>query len=138
MHQVGGDMNTLLLHALSRYEGQCIKEGYLKRGSIQILHYSCGTVTGDMIEFEIVFECLLANPMIGQLLKCKVESVTKAGLKCRLDEPETPFTIFIARDHHYLNSNFTNIKENDMINAKIIGQRFEIYDTTISVLASIE
>ena len=138
MHQVGGDIDALLLDALSKYEGQCIKEGYMKKKSIKLINYSSGIVKGDNIEFEVVFECLLSNPLVGQKINCKVLSVTKAGLKCKLNENESPFVVFIARDHHYLNSDFSSIKEGDLINAKILGQRFEIYDPVISVVATLE
>jgi len=138
MHQVGGDIDSLIVDTLSKYEGQCIKEGYLKRNSIKIIHYSSGIIKGDKIEFEVVFECLLSNPVVGQILNCKVESVTKAGLKCRLNENETPFVIFIVRDHHYLNSDFSSIKEGDLVSAKLLGQRYEIHDQVISVVATLE
>ena len=138
MYQVGGDIDALILDALSKYEGQCIKEGYLKRHSIKIINYSSGMIKGDIIEFEVVFECLLSNPVVGQMLSCKVESITKAGLKCRLNEPETPFVVFIVRDHHYLSSDFSSIKEGDVVSAKILGQRYEINDAVISVVATLE
>lgn len=138
MHQVGGDMDALLLQGLTKFEGQCIKEGYLKRNSIKILHYSSGIIKGDTVEFEIAFECLLSNPVVGQQINCKVVSVTKAGLKCKLNEDESPFVVFIVRDHHYLNAEFSSIKEGDLVNAKILGQRFEIYDPVISVVATLE
>lgn len=138
MAQIGGNIPTLLKEVLEKLEGKCITEGYLKNNTIKIQNYSCGTIKGNMIEIQVVFECDLANPVSGQELKCIVESVTKAGLKCKLDTSESPFIIFIARDHHYLNASFADIKEGDNITAKVIGQRFEINDPKISVIATLE
>mgnify|MGYP007000347125 len=49
-----------------------------------------------------------------------------------------PLIIFIARDHHYKNPElFSSIKESDEIIVKIIGQRFELNDPAISVIAEL-
>jgi hypothetical protein len=43
--------------------------------------------------------------------------------------------VFIARDHHYASSQFANIQEGDKFLAKVIGQRFELNDKYVSVIA---
>jgi hypothetical protein len=45
--------------------------------------------------------------------------------------------VFVARDHHYNNNLFNSIQEGDKFNARIIGQRFELYDTYVSIIAEI-
>ena len=138
MSHIGGNIPSLLKATLSDLEGKCITEGYLKKNTIRILRYSCGTIKGNLIEIQVVFECEIANPVAGQVFHCIVETITKAGIKCRLDANESPFIIFISRDHHYLNASFTDIKEGDMIKAKVIGQRYEINDPKISIIATSE
>tara|TARA_Y100001958_G_C21210777_1_gene536494 strand:- start:1002 stop:1166 length:165 start_codon:yes stop_codon:yes gene_type:complete len=44
--------------------------------------------------------------------------------------------IFVARDHHYNNDNdISKIKENEKIVVKILGVRYELNDTYISIIA---
>lgn len=135
MTQIGGNVSQLMESILRRNEGKCCEEGYIKRGSIKILHHSCGVIKGIQVFIEVVFECKITNPLIGQLLSCVVESNTKAGIRSRLDAPESPFIVFLARDHHYQYENFSQLKEGDKIKVKMIGKRYEINDDKISIMA---
>jgi len=45
--------------------------------------------------------------------------------------------IFIARDHHYYVDKFADIKEDEIIQVKIIGTRFELNDKYVSVIAEL-
>ena len=49
----------------------------------------------------------------------------------------SPLVIFIARDHHFQNAYFNNINESDIIHIRVIGQRYELNDKFISVIAEI-
>lgn len=127
-----------LIEVISRQiEGKCIQQGYIKPKSIKLHTYSSGIIRGSNIIFDVVFTCMVANPVEGQELNCIVDNITKAGLKCRLDTDETsPFIIFVARDHHYNNENI-NKSINDKIKVRVIGQRFELYDPFISIIAAL-
>ena len=58
--------------------GKCTVEGYVKPNSVQLVKYTNGTAKLDKIEFLVVFECLVCNPVEGMWLNgCKVKSVTK-------------------------------------------------------------
>lgn len=86
-----------------------------------------------------MFECLICRPVEGQIIECIVKNITKAGIRAIYEsEEESPIIIFIARDHHYNNDYFTNIKENDKILVKVIGIRFELGDENISVLSEVK
>lgn len=138
MTQVGGNIIQMMESVLRKYEGKCSTEGYIKKGSIKVIHHSCGLIQGTDVLIEVVFECKLSHPLIGQLMPCVVESNTKAGIKARLDSNESPFVIFLARDHHYQHVTFSDLKEGDKLNVKIIGTRYEINDLKISILAVID
>ena len=69
------------------------------------------------------------------IIQCVIKNITKAGLRCELNEDISPLVIFVARDHHYNNEEFNNLNENDMINIRIIGQRFELNDSYICVIS---
>ena len=132
---MGGNIHEVLMDQLSQVEGQCLEEGYIKKGSINIVRHSCGVLKGGFVSIQVVFECEVSNPVPGQTFTCVVEHNTRAGIKGRLDSSEKPFVIFLARDHHHHIPNFSDIKENEKIKVTVLGQRYEIHDPTISVIA---
>ena len=71
------------------------------------------------------------------LIDCVAKNITKAGIRAETNEEISPVTIFIARDHHFSNEIFAKIKENDEIRIRVIGQRFELFDETISVIGEV-
>jgi len=118
---------------------KCCEEGYIKTDSIRIVSYSSGTIIGNDVSFDVLFECLVCRPIEGQIIKCKVSNVTRAGIRAiYFKEKKSPITIFVARDHHYDNKYFSTIKEDDIIQIKVIGIRFELNDETISVIAELK
>ena len=117
---------------------KCSKEGYIRNKSIKILSYSSGLVEANQVAFEVMFECDICHPVEGQIIKCQVKNITRAGIRATYPkEKVSPITIFIARDHHYNNEAFLKIKENDDIIIKVIGCRYELNDKYISVIASL-
>ncbi len=127
--------NNILTILKDNYEGKCTNDGYIKRNTIKIITYSSGIVINNSIKFNIVFECMICYPVEGMKIQCIIKNITKAGLRCILDDDNNPLIIFVARDHHYINSEFNNLKEQDKINVKIIGQRFELNDPHICVIS---
>ena len=71
------------------------------------------------------------------IYNCVVDNVTRAGIKAKTNEEYSPVVIFIAKDHAYKSDYFNTIKEGDNINIKIIGHRYELKDSKISVIASL-
>ncbi len=134
MNQMGGDIHKVMTDKLSMFEGTCVEEGYVKPKSSKLFSYSCGKVKKNDVVIHVVFECEIANPVAGQLLDCIVENNTKAGIKARVGE-HSPFVVFLARDHHNTDPIFSEIKENDRITVKVIGQRYEVWDPNIYVIA---
>jgi hypothetical protein len=135
---VNSNLQHNLIHIISKQiEGKCIQQGYIKPKSIKLHTYSSGMIRGSNVVFDVVFTCMIANPVEGQELDCIVDNITKAGLKCKLDVDDTsPFIIFVARDHHYNNDNI-NKSVHDKIKVRVIGQRFELNDPFISIIAAL-
>jgi DNA-directed RNA polymerase subunit E'/Rpb7 len=138
------DVNSELFNILEAKikklnEGKCIKEGYVKNNSVKLLTYSSGELFDNKILFECVFECLITNPVESTLIYCITKSITKVGVRAELivDDEASPYIIFIARDHHYNNESFSQIKENDIIQVRILGQRYELNDKFISIIAEL-
>ena len=121
----------------SQIEGKCVVEGFIKPGSAKIATYSSGIVKADEIIFDITFECMVCSPVEGMLINCIAKNITKMGIRAETNESPSPVVIFISRDHHYTSSYFSNIKENDDIQVSVIGQRFELNDKYVSIIAKI-
>ena len=121
----------------SQIEGKCIVEGFIRPNSTKILTYSSGMVKGSYIIFEIVFECLVCSPVEGMHISCVVKNITKAGIRAETKEEPSPVVIFIARDHHNTSPYFSNVTDGADINVRVIGQRFELNDRYISIIAEL-
>jgi DNA-directed RNA polymerase subunit E'/Rpb7 len=120
------------------YEGKCLVEGYIKPKSSKIITFSSGVIAGDNISFEVVFECMICNPVEGMNIMCVAKNITKAGIRAEsATEIPSPIVVFIARDHHFNNNKFINIHEGDMLQIRVIGQRFELNDSYISIIGEL-
>ena len=121
------------------FEGKCVVEGYIKQNSVKIITHSSGLIVrGNTVLFEVVFECEICFPVEGMLIQCIAKNITKAGIRAEsANEVPSPVVVFIAKDHHYNNDYFADVKEGDKINVRVIGQRFELNDKYISIIAEI-
>lgn len=120
-------------------EGKCTVEGFIKPETINVVTVSAGRLYSDMVEYGVTFECYICSPVEGMIInKCIVKNVTKAGIRAVLNEELTPVTVFISRDHHYDNEYFATLKEEDIISVKVIGTRYELNDSSISVIANLQ
>jgi hypothetical protein len=137
---VGKNLQTTIAKELvARYESVCIVEGFVKRGSIKLISYSSGEIKrGNQISFQTMFECDVCYPVENMLINCIAKNITKAGIRAESsDETPSPVVVFVAKDHNYDVDAFSNIKEGQRFVAKVIGQRFELNDKYISIIAEI-
>lgn len=136
--QVKQNLETKLNNSLI---GKCIPEGFIQPNSINIISYSSGLIDGDTITYNVVFECMICNPVEGMNIECIVRNITKAGISAdslQEDDGYNPLNIFIARDHHYSDNYFNNIKEKQKITIIVIGSRFELNDKSIVVIGKLK
>lgn len=124
---------------VSKNEGKCIEEGFIRPNSVKIISYSSGLVNSENIEFQAVFECMICHPVEGMIIQCTSKNITKAGIHAEVitENNIIPITVFIARDHHNTNKYFNTIKENMNIMIRVIGVRFEINDEYICVIGQL-
>lgn len=122
------------------FEGKCLVEGFIKKGSSKIVSYSSGVIKrGTYISFEVVFECEICFPVEGMLIECVAKNITKAGIRAESStEVPSPIVVFIAKDHHFNLEYFSDIQEGDKFTATVIGQRFELNDAYISIIAELK
>jgi DNA-directed RNA polymerase subunit E'/Rpb7 len=118
-------------------EGKCIAEGFIRPRTVEIISYSCGLIKDDHIEFQVIYKCLVCNPIKDVEVECKVKNITKAGIhaEVRDNDDNVPIVIFVARDHNYTNNMFDNVEKDAIIHVKIIGVRFELNDPSITAIA---
>lgn len=112
-------------------------EGFIRPGSVRVLTYSNGYLYGKYAVFDVVYECQACSLVEGMVFSCVVKNISLAGIRAVLNEPKTPIIAFIARDHHYERPEFTRLQEEETIKVRVIGQRFEIGDEAISVIAEL-
>lgn len=118
--------------------GKCIVEGYVKSETVKILTYSSGTVRGENVVYDVVFNCQVCFPVAGMNLNCVVKNITKAGIRAESSEENpSPFVLFIARDHFFANHYFNSVEEGAKIVARVIAQRFELNDRYVSIIAEL-
>ena len=135
---IGSNLINIIQTKISKsYEGKCSKEGYIKKGSIQIISYSSGILQDDFVIFDVSFECLICRPVEGMRILCKIDNITKAGIRASYyNQVESPITVlFLARDHYANNPLFLKLNEGDLINI-VVGTRFELNDKTFILLPS--
>jgi len=126
-------------HIAFIYEGKCSNEGYIKPNSIKLIAYSGGKISdGVNVCFDVTFECDVCFPLGGQIISCTATNITKAGIRAEVaNDVKMPLTIFVARDHYYNNEAFSKVNAGDNISVKVIGNRFELNDTYVSVIAEL-
>ena len=128
---------NLLLKLSEALDGKCIKEGYIKPNSIRMITYSAGVITDKHAVFTVMFECLICRPVEGMKFRVIIKNVTKAGVRCETKEDKSPVIVFVARDHHYKSKDFAQLTVGQDIMVRVIGIRYELNDSYISVIAEL-
>jgi hypothetical protein len=121
-------------------EGRCSIEGYICPNTVAISSYSCGTLAGSNIHFDIIADCLICYPDENAVIKCVAKTITQAGIRAGAKDLEqdkvSPIEVFLSRDMHLsLRDLFSRIEENDILTVKIIGRRFVLHDTHVTIIA---
>ena len=124
----------------SRYEGKCSVEGYICPGSISIFRYSCGTLSAGNIRYDVVADCLVCLPDEHTQIKCVAKTITQAGIRGIATKLQvgsiSPIEVFLSRDMNNKNSDlFGRVEEGDTLTVEIIGRRFVLNDTHVTIIA---
>lgn len=136
-NSIGKDMEAYFEdYAKHRMEGKCRNEGYIKKDTSKVLHYSAGLLYGIKVEFIVVFEVESCMPYEDMELVCKVKNINKIGIRCIIQEENNPMNIFISNEHNS-HIDMDKYNESDEIRVKVLGHRFELNDIFISIIAEI-
>lgn len=142
MREVGDrTMFNLQRKIVQKIEGKCIREGYVKPGSVKVVEFSAGFIETDRVNFRVVYLCLVCNPVEGQKLQCRVQDITLAGVHAVIYGSipgKTMVEVFVPRDYNYSHPLFAEVRERMRIEVRVIGRRFELNDTSITVIAMLD
>jgi len=136
----GKDINQILLARLKQdVEGKCIKEGYVRKDSVEIIERSLGKLDRSHfsggINYDIVYKADICNPVPGMEIKCVINSINKAGAFCNVEDNDNPLQIFLATQKHYENKKFFLLKDGMKIKVRVLGRKFEYNDNHIMISA---
>lgn len=139
-HEMNNNINENLRTKIkAEVEGKCIREGYVKPGSVEIVNKSMGTMMmnhfNGTILYNVTYKCEVCDPKEGMIIECKVFNINKMGIVAY--GANNALNILAAKQHHMEDENFSNIQENDIIHVKVIGVRKEYQDSQISIIGKL-
>ena len=128
---------TLKEILVNELEGKCVKEGYVKEDSIEIIERSSPYLYGNQfngnIAIDIIYRAKIWCPMRNSIIECSIEKINKLGILAI----NGPLYIIIARQFHKDKSYFKDLDETKRVLAKVIDKRFNINEKKISVIAEL-
>ena len=145
MKNIKGDINELLYKLLKKkYEGVCNKDGYIQKGSLQIVNRSIGSVktinNTSYIVYEITYKANIYSPVKGTKLDITINSITKMGiigfLKDKDDDTieNSPFIVIVPREF-FEDSNVDDYEVNTELKVQIEDSRIKYMSKNIQIVA---
>ena len=117
----------------NKYEGRCIKEGYVVPDSIKILQRSIGNMNSNQftgnIEFTVIYGVEICNIPKGCIIKAIVKNINKLGILAELG----PLVIIIPKDLHESKEVFKKVEIGNTIDIFIIGKTFSLNNRRIQI-----
>jgi DNA-directed RNA polymerase subunit E'/Rpb7 len=129
---IGSLLSQLKMH----FEGRCSSEGFIQKGSINILEYSIGRSnyrTGG-IDYDVKFQADICLPHSGQTFKASVSLRSKIGIHAEFEH----LRVLIPRDLHIGNQEFEDVQVNQEIVFEVIGSEFKQEDQSIYVVGRLK
>jgi DNA-directed RNA polymerase subunit E'/Rpb7 len=117
----------------TKLENKCISSGFVKPGSLEILHRSMGGAengrfTGNYM-FYVKLKCKVFHPETETNVLCRIIKVNKMGVYAVFDEA---MRILLPRDLHLGNVEFDNLTPDENVIVKVLRSRFQTNDPYIS------
>ena len=124
-------------------ENKYSKYGLIKENSIEIIKYSIGTLEHNSLQgnviYNVQFSALVCNPVIGNIVKCKVFNSNNFGLLCK-DIKHSIIEIIVPKKTLSIKSDIplNNINIDDIVYIEIIGKKQLLNDTKINCIGKIK
>lgn len=138
-HEIKHDVDAIILEKLKNEVGdRCIKEGYVRKESIELLKRSIGVVDcihfNGRISFQITYSAEVCNPTEGLKLKGRIADINKMGAIINIK----PLSIILPKQQPQIDLEvFKGLSVNDEVLVSIVGCIFELYDTEINAVGTI-
>lgn len=141
------DFNTVILSKLTKtYEGVCSRYGFIKSGSIEIVKRTPGKLMkqhfNGYIQFNVLCKAEVCNPGKDTVVEAKVVNKNALGILAEsyIDGGSVPvLDIIVPKKTAGIVSevDVDNVSIGDNIFVMIIGKRFQLNDTKISIIGRI-
>jgi len=115
-------------------ENICSKHGYIKKDSIKIIKRSMGYFKESHLNGKI------CNPTQDSIIKCIIKAKNNLGLRgIGTYDDMSILEVIIPRITSGIQSevNIDTINVGDMVNVKVCGKKFTLYDKMISIIGKI-
>lgn len=135
-NEIRKDYQDELVSKLKReVESRCIKEGYVREGSVNMVKRSIGMLDkiNSNIVFDVIFSADICNPMNNTDIKCTVKTITEIFIIATAH----PMMIQIPKEIHSNRDLFNNIKKGDQLEIKVIGKKIELNGKVIKVIGKL-
>lgn len=134
-NKLGKNIDEIVLQKLKDdFENKCNENGFIKKDSIELVQRMNGIVNQyidlSIINFSVIFKCLICNPSPGLIIKCKVVESIKPGLICEL----FPLSIIVPNQLHSNKKIFNSINIGETIEVKIMNSKFKKNEQEIQIV----
>jgi DNA-directed RNA polymerase subunit E'/Rpb7 len=142
-HAAAGKVTDMIRkHISSQIENKCTIEGFVHPNTCKVLSHSSGMLQGQNVVFDVAYKCSVFLPCEGAVLVCRVKSVTGAGILAGINHASVvnPVVVYVLREHHSsesVSSYFNAVKPDSVIRVRVVGRRFELNDTHVSVIGQL-
>lgn len=150
-HHLGRNYRDVIADKLSKkLGGKCVKHGYVKPESVKLVSVEDGklvtnTLNGD-VEFPVSLTAEVCNPPIGSLVAAKVVNSNKFGLLAHaghVNQATQSWDVILEIVVTRQSIGFKSLVDPDAVNVndrvliEIVGKKFELNDTKISIIGKI-
>jgi len=111
--------------------------GHVRPGTIKILKRSIGHKIGSSdfsgsFTFDVVFQCEVFLPQVGQEIDARVKSICKIGILAKSDNNK--ITVMLSKPHQTNLELFSDVMVESRIRARILDFRIDNQNSTINVI----
>ena len=135
---------TIITKVKNTLENCCSKHGYIKKDTIKIIKRSAGYFKESHLNGNVAFDisCIaeICNPSQDSIIKCEIIAKNNLGLRAiGMYDDMAILEVCIPKITSGIQSevNIDNINIGDIVNVKVCGKKFTLYDKMISIIGKI-
>lgn len=137
------NIDGLILHKLKKYEGKCLKYGYIVIDSIELINRSRGKIRNidnkSLIEYNVSYKIKSILPNKGTKYNCIINNISKMGLICYIeygdlnDIKSSPLLIIVPKEY----CDIEKQKEGSKIKVETLDSRIKYMSSQIQIIGKI-